>query len=81
MRTFLLAVVFASALTAGAMAQTSDPSILAAGPSLSEKATRTTTPFTGLARPTSTGRNARGSMTYGETWRRPYFDDAEPPLK
>jgi hypothetical protein len=64
MRTFLLAAVFASALTAGAIAQTYDPSIPPRDPPFGKgNADNDTFHQPGQ---TDTWRNARGSMTYGE---------------
>jgi hypothetical protein len=66
MRTFLLAAVFASALTAGAIAQTADPNLLPRDPAFGKGTAENDT----FHRPseTDTWRNARGSMIYGETW-------------
>ena len=66
MRTFLLAVAFASALTAGAIAQTYDPSIPPRDPAFGKGNADNETFH--LPSQTDNWRNARGSMTYGETW-------------
>jgi hypothetical protein len=65
MRTFVLAAVFASALTAGAIAQTYGPSIPRDPPFGKGNADNDT-----FHQPSQTDgwRNARGSITYGETW-------------
>jgi hypothetical protein len=66
MRTLVLAAVFASALTAGAMAQTYDSSIPPRDPPFGKGNADNDT----FHQPSQTDswRNARGSMTYGETW-------------
>ena len=66
MRTFLLAAAFASALTAGAIAQTYDPSIPPRDPAFG-KGNADNDTFHQLSE-TDLPRNARGSITYGETW-------------
>ena len=66
MRTFLLAVAFASALTAGAIAQTYDSSIPPRDPAFG-KGNADNDTFHQLSE-TDLPRHARGSMSYGETW-------------
>jgi hypothetical protein len=68
MRTFLLAAVFASALTAGAIAQTYDSSIPPRDAAFG-KGNADNDTFHQLSETDIRGwGNARGSMAYGETW-------------
>jgi hypothetical protein len=69
MRTFLLAAAFASALTAGAIAQTYDSSLLPRDPAFG-KGTAENDTFHRLSETDIRGwGTAYGSMTYGETSR------------
>ena len=66
MRTFVLAAIFASALTAGAIAQTYNASIPPRDPAFG-KGNADNDTFHQLSE-TDLSRNARGSIIYGETW-------------
>ena len=66
MKKLLLAAAFASALSAGAIAQTYDPSIPPRDPAFGKGNADNDTFH--LLSESDFPRNARGTMTYGETW-------------
>jgi len=68
MRTFVLAAIFASALTAGAMAQTYDPSIPPRDPPFG-KGNADNDTFHQPSQAIGSWGTAYGSMTYGEASR------------